>query len=242
MARIEPEVADILHRCRIEGNNLYLPPVQLERKLYERVAKVLGEIGGKWHRGSQSHVFKNSPADAIATALDTGRVVSEKKVYQAFYTPPELARIVAAHAKVNGRVVLEPSAGEGALADACMAAGAKAVHCVELHSESASVLRGKGYHTHEGDFLYEAFDDLQLFDRIVMNPPFTKNQDIAHIRRALGQLADGGRLVAIAPQSTSRSAWVEMLRPYSHEWEELPPGSFKESGTNVNVGLLTVYG
>ena len=36
-----------------------------------------------------------------------------------------------------------------------------------------------------------------LFDRILMNPPFEKFQDIEHVRRAYTFLKPGGRLVAI---------------------------------------------
>lgn len=44
MAKIPEEVLDILAECRVEGDTLYLPNVQLDRKLYVAVNKVLENI------------------------------------------------------------------------------------------------------------------------------------------------------------------------------------------------------
>lgn len=41
MAKIPENVLDILGRCRAEGNVLFLPAVQLDRKEYVAVNKVL---------------------------------------------------------------------------------------------------------------------------------------------------------------------------------------------------------
>ncbi len=35
------------------------------------------------------------------------------------------------------------------------------------------------------------------FDRVVMNPPFERQQDIDHVSRAAGMLKPGGRLVSV---------------------------------------------
>ena len=54
--KIENDVADVLGNSQIEGNNLYLPKGQLERKLYVSVNKVLESIHGKWNRKSKIKV------------------------------------------------------------------------------------------------------------------------------------------------------------------------------------------
>lgn len=38
----------VLQNCTIEGNVVKLPSEQLDRKLYQEVAKALELIGGKW--------------------------------------------------------------------------------------------------------------------------------------------------------------------------------------------------
>ena len=53
-----------------------------------------------------------------------------------------------------------------------------------------------------GDFLEHA-TEVGSFDRILMNPPFSKAQDIGHITRAADMLNPGGRLVAICAAGPS---------------------------------------
>jgi len=39
---------EVLKKCRVEGNVIKLPEGQLERNIYQEVAKALELIGGKW--------------------------------------------------------------------------------------------------------------------------------------------------------------------------------------------------
>ena len=50
MAKIPENVLNVLGECRADGNLLYLPSVQLDRKTYTEVNKVLENMGGKWNR------------------------------------------------------------------------------------------------------------------------------------------------------------------------------------------------
>ena len=129
--QLHEEVKDILRRSTVTATSIELPPGQLPRPLYAAVNKALDFIGGKWHRGLKRHVFATDPRPKLATILDKGVAVDEQKLYQAFYTPAELAAEVAGLADVDGRTVFEPSAGRGALVRAVLAAGAKQVATVE---------------------------------------------------------------------------------------------------------------
>jgi hypothetical protein len=80
---------------------------------------------------------------------------------------------------------------------------------------------------------------LGTFDRIVMNPPFANATDIRHIEHARGKLAPGGRLVAICAAGPRQR---EQLAPIAADWIELPAGSFKEQGTNVNAAIVVIEG
>jgi predicted RNA methylase len=238
---ISEEVADVLRRSTISGNLLKLPG-QLERSLYEEVNKVLVNLGGSWSKKQQGHLFASDPMAKLGIAMDTGVSIDEKKLYQAFYTPPELAARVVEVADVSGKLVLEPSAGHGALVKECLAQGASEVVAVELNPEACAHLGSE----HPKVTLYSA-DFLKLnlkngdFDRIVMNPPFTKNQDIKHVTKALTLLAEGGILVAVMAANTTRKSFAEMLHGYhDYDIENIPAGSFSESGTEVATIMLTV--
>lgn len=83
------------------------------------------------------------------------------------------------------------------------------------------------------------------FDKIVMNPPFEKKQDVKHILRAYSLLKTGGKLVSIASSSVkyrNDSVTVELrnLIATNGYLEDLPEKSFKEAGTNVNTVLIVL--
>jgi predicted RNA methylase len=117
-----------------------------------------------------------------------------QKIDGFFPTPPELAqRAVEAADLQFGQEVLEPSAGIGSLAEAIKAKVETQLVCVDRHADLCNVLKLKGFVVHQANFL-EAHGEV---DRIVMNPPFEKGQDIDHVRHAFKLLRPGGRLVAI---------------------------------------------
>jgi predicted RNA methylase len=212
---------------------------------------VLRAAGGKWNRKARAHVFDRDPREALGLAVETGQATNVKKALQAFYTPPELAARMAALARVEaGHLVLEPSAGQGALCEAVEAAcrEAKVIVC-DLDPVAVADLRRRwdpivGVSLEPTDFLQ--VDPEPIYDRIVMNPPFTKGQDIAHVTHALGFLKPGGRLVALtapgwrfAENQTARSfrALLDILGAHV---EEVPAGTFKASGTGVATVLVVV--
>lgn len=81
------------------------------------------------------------------------------------------------------------------------------------------------------------------FDKIIMNPPFEKGQDIDHVITAFVQcLKEGGRLVAIMGEGAffrtdSKAAcfreWLEKAEGWS---EKLPEGSFAKAGEVNRTG------
>jgi protein-L-isoaspartate O-methyltransferase len=167
---------------------------------------------------------------------DSTPIVVEAR--QLFPTPPDLAaRVVELAAIEPGQRLLEPSAGMGALLNQCFHLnGDGQTVAVEINQQLADHLRGEYPQMliHCGDFL-ECGGELGTFDRIVMNPPFTNRGDIKHIEHARCMLNHGGRLVAICANGRQQRA---KLMPEASEWIDLPAGSFKESGTNVNAAVV----
>ena len=245
MTRIPEEVLDILkHSADVEGHRIILTR-QLDRKLYVAVDKVLKAMGGKWDR--KGHAFKNDPAPLLAAAVASGEILDPKK-NGFFPTPRALAeRLVSEAGLEQGMDVLEPSAGWGDLAEvAADVVGRSRVQCCEMLPANVAVLEGKGFKVSAGDFLELAPEP--RFDRVVMNPPFENQADIAHVLHAWKFLKPGGRLVAIM------SAGVDFredkkavdFRKFVEEndgwWQANPEGSFAESGTMVNTVTVLLEG
>jgi predicted RNA methylase len=211
--------------------------MQLDRALYQATAKIIENAGGKWNRNARRHLFRSDPL-ALLGMIESGKTESQQQKFQAFFTPNELAMKVAKMADVKGKDILEPSAGDGALADACRELGAKSVCCVEINPECARGLDER-FVTTEMDFLKLVPIPEWPFDRVVMNPPFTKGQDIKHVNHALQFLKPGGKLVAIMA-GNDKSKWFDSLE-WCYEIEDVPAGAFKESGTNVTTIIVTIH-
>jgi predicted RNA methylase len=185
-----------------------------------------------------------APFVAIAESLKAG--VQVVAAPQLFPTPSELASRMVADADIQpGDSVLEPSAGTGRIVDAILARDSSArVVAVEINSQLSEAMgrRVKENATIRlADFLQCDVELLGSFDRILMNPPFSNGQDIAHIKHALTFLRPGGRLIAICADGPRQN---EHLRPIVEQmggtWEPLPPDTFKESGTSVRTALINL--
>jgi len=99
-------------------------------------------------------------------------------------------------------------------------------------------------HPPEDDFLQ--LESGEVFDRIIANPPFAKNQDIEHINKMYRILKPGGIIVTLASNhwKTSTNAretefrtWIEYINA---EITDLPAGTFKESGTEIATCMLKI--
>jgi predicted RNA methylase len=163
-----------------------------------------------------------------------------------FATPAAIvARMLDGADLAPGQSVLEPSAGAGAIADGVREAEPAArLTCLEINPRLCELLTLKGHAPALRDFTETT--PLGVFDRVVMNPPFERGQDVDHVRLAFDCLKPGGRLVAImAPayqyNSTRKfSDFRAWLAPLDHWVEQIDAGAFKESGTGVATVLLTI--
>jgi predicted RNA methylase len=241
--KIEDDVRRVLRTAEVSGAEVRLAG-QIPRDLYLRVAKVLKALGGKWSKKAGATVFPHDAEEALAAALSDGEAVDVKRTMGQFFTPPCLADQMARMVHGAGDYVLEPSAGEGALAEAISGLTGVDVFCVEKDPRLFGVLQRKGFQAVCADFL-----ELRLsavWDAVVMNPPFSGGQDVAHVRRAFELLRLGGRLVAV--MSPHWTFAVDKASKEFRAWaagklgeqEELPAGTFKDSGTDVRAVLVTM--
>ena len=230
----------------IDGHELRITAGQLDRKVYVEVNAALEAIGGAWSRKAKAHIFAADPSDALDQILVDGGFSDKRRDFDQFFTPDALARLVVARADVRYKSVLEPSAGRGALARAAREADAYKVDCVELDAECVSGLQYDDFTVTHADFIKWSVVNAARYDVVVMNPPFSKQQDVTHVLTALSCLRTGGRLVAIMSAGVQfrgdrkSVAFREVVGSVGGVIEPLPEKSFASSGTNVNTVLVTL--
>jgi len=242
---------EVIDQCKIEGNNVFLPEIQLDRDLYLEVNKKLTGIGGKWNRKAKSHVFATDPSELLGR-VKNGEKINLKKDYQFFETPDELADKLVRLLDINNwnenTRVLEPSAGKGALIKALYREhGCKwPVFAIEKMPQNRPSLEAidRVILSPATDFLsHKPFFE---FTHIIANPPFTKNQDIDHVYKMYEVLKKGGRMVSIISnhyqESVNRKevAFREWLEEKDAEIHNVPMGSFKSSGTLVGGKIIVI--
>lgn len=249
-------VREILARSTISADRVVLPDGQLDRKLYEQVNKALAAAGGKWNRSAKAHLFERDPREALGLTIETGKAVNERQAKQAFYTPDPLAdRLVrAAGLRPGSGRILDPSCGEGALLLAARRVMAKSgvfdgfdtdERALKLTQErlrqqgASGIFECVDFLTVEPSELHgdpRSKDDLgQIYDAVIMNPPFTGNADVKHVTHAWKFLRPGGTLAAImSPHWTfAKDKLSAQFREFVAEHEvdhfEIPSGTFEHT-------------
>lgn len=251
MAKIPENVLNVLGECRADGNLLYLPSVQLDRKTYTEVNKILENMGGKWNRKAKAHVFAEDDdvAEMLENVMLTQEVKDLKREYQFFPTPRAVAERMCEMAEIDSASeVLEPSCGNGQLADVIWEHLPAGMCCIELNTDMKRYLSEKPYDVNYCDFLDVTKKELGTinFNRVVMNPPFTRHQDIDHVRHAYDLLDAGGILVAIMCESTffrtdkKSVEFRDFLDSVYAQTVKLEPGAFRESGTDVVTRIVKI--
>jgi predicted RNA methylase len=153
------------------------------------------------------------------------------------YTPPDLAEQMATRARLKpGMRVLEPSVGEGALVKAAHACAPRLMfYCVDndeptfmRFSKTWDGFSGASLQGHLADFLQviPPVKPEQMFDVVLMNPPFTGGADTAHVTHAWRFVKDGGVLVALtslAWRTAKTKAAIAFREPGQRRVSKLQP-------------------
>src|SRR3954469_6107960 len=188
-ATLSPDAADVLRRAIADDHSVTLPPGQLPRPVYEEVNKVLTRIagGGRWNRNAKAHLFSEDPRPALAPLVgaelaggEMAMPVDSDKLLSFWATPRPVAEWMCSLAFTGalGRpnLILEPSAGEGALALVIRERAPDAdLTCVEIDERrAAKCAEATDALVYEMDFREFAATAPAVFDTVVMNPPFTE--------------------------------------------------------------------
>ncbi len=169
-----------------------------------------------------------------------------------YYTPNEVAKVLARHAPKNTTSILEPSVGDGILLEQLIKrfnGSLKHVVCIDKNKDAIKTIEkkykpilGNILRIEENDFFYWAppltNKGLEIFDCIIMNPPFsgrtenwldigllnefndinTKHRslpiELLFILRAIKLLKYNGRLLAVVPSSLVSWHRTRWLREY----------------------------
>lgn len=174
----------------------------------------------------------------LAQRKENGTAPRAVVSHQLFQTPETLAaRLVALLGPLEGKAVLEPSAGCGRLVRELLKAGASEITAVDVSPDCVGVVRSLVTTAVHADFLTQTPATLGMFDAIAMNPPFTRKADLAHIKHAMQFLFPGGKLAGLCFGTDHRR---EVLQPLAAEWHEIPAGTFRKEGTDVPTFLFLI--
>lgn len=159
------------------------------------------------------------------------------KDLQYYPTPEKTAEKVIADVYIQkGQKLLDPSCGCGRLLDVARKAGAVTTG-IEVDHARAMQAKSKGHPVMVANFLDTVKNP--IYHHVLMNPPFYGKHYAKHVRHALGFLRPGGTLIAILPATARYDHGL--LDDLGGSWNDLPVGSFSESGTNVNVTVLKIH-
>lgn len=242
---IEQDAFNILEKCTIKENMIFLPDIKLDRNTYLKVNKCLENIGGKWNKKYKAHVFDYDPTEMFENLLLTKNTEDLKKTFQFFPTPIIIAEKMCELAEIkNDDKILEPSCGNGNISDVIYNIN-KNIVCIEINQNMKNVLSYKDYYA---NIIFQDFLDFdgENFDKIIMNPPFSKQQDIDHIYHAYELLKDNGILISVISLSpffrTNKKSldFRNWLNELNAEIIDVPSGSFKESGTMIETKIIKI--
>jgi SAM-dependent methyltransferase len=253
-------VQEVLDECKIEGNLVFLPPIQLERSLYVQVDKKLKGIGGKWNRRKRAHIFEGDPSELMGR-VKNGENVNLKKEEQFFETPNELAATLVNFAfagwtppnPIDAVTFMEPSCGRGRIIDAYLNSIFETQGIVDY---IIGIDKSERHITHcikkyaDDDYIDVWQEDVlrenEEADIIVANPPFTKNQDIDHVMAMYKSLKPGGRLVSVMSNHwrfsdyKKEKEFLDFTNLKFAKVVDLPAGTFKESGTMIAACVVII--
>lgn len=240
-------VEDVLKHCSFENNILRLPDVQLNPKSYAEVKKWIMEAGGKWNGGKVQGFTFDFDATRVAGILMSGKRCNLKQDFQFFSTPPELAEWLVSLSDIStDHAVLEPSAGTGAIIRAIHKTCPDiTVDAFELMPENRQALEKMQNVSLVGEDFTQGVP--RIYDRIFANPPFSKNQDIRHVRMMYDSLnPDSGEMCVItsqhwvnAPEKECKE-FRDWLHAVNAETHKIPNGVFDESGTNIATMAIVI--
>ncbi|MEH0720590.1 PLxRFG domain-containing protein [Vibrio alginolyticus] len=173
-------------------------------------------------------------------------VRGNRNAFNDFFPTPEaeVKKLIDLADIQPGMRVLEPNAGMGHIADQIAGLNGVDLDVGELAYTMSELLEEKGHNVVSGDYL--EYHPGEIYDRIVMNPPFSNDADIHHINHALSMLKEGGKLVAITSSmagnrgNTTNKNFRRYLDEVAAEEIPLAAGTFNKSLNPTGVATKII--
>lgn len=211
-----------------------------DKAVRAEVAKVLEAIGAvRMTKGGYEWFEFDYDMREVLDAVIASGCIPDQKSHQFYPTPEKLAKMAVELADIQpGHNVMEPSAGQGGIAD--FVPEHANLQCYEISKLHCQILEAKGY-GRVAPRAVECLDFLKLakdyrgggYDRVVMNPPFSEGRWQAHTESASSMMKPGGRLVAILPSGAKNSF---TLPGFDCRWSKVFDNEFQ--GASVSVVIL----
>lgn len=219
---------------------------------YDEIKYLVESLGGHWREKNKGFVFDDDIVTVQKRLIELLNIrkiqVSDEKLFkiknQFYPTPDWLAVDMITRADIKSTdKVLEPSAGRGAILKH-IAYKTNHYTAVEYNQSNVKCLRAQGFRVNHMSFEKYSKSTKAKFDKVVMNPPFSNEMDLRHTILAYNLLKPGGRLVGLVAENSlyyDRSITKQFNRFIDRIGGtvlEVPHGTFKESGTNVDVAMI----
>lgn len=228
---VQGELLSIIQKLRYSRSFFYYP-TSLKKEDANKVSEIIQLLDGIV---VDRHVsFSYDPSD-ILVKMKLNGYIPERKSHQFYPTESSLADLAVSMLRIDEwDNILEPSAGNGRLIDKVKTRYKKRITCVEISKTHSEILLEKGYNVENMDFL--EYPTEKKYNKIIMNPPFTKNQAKTHVIKACSHLNDEGQLIAIVPSSLQNLE----IKGFSVNSTKTIENAFIESKTKVSVVILRI--
>jgi predicted RNA methylase len=161
-----------------------------------------------------------------------------------FPTPPEVIDKMLKFIDIEGKVILEPSAGSGNIVNRLLEFGAKDVLYCEKSKAMQSILSGKGRFMCD-DFLNLKSEEISHINAIVMNPPFSEG--VKHILHAYEIAPKGTTIVSLINSSNIKNDYTnerkelnKLISTLGNSYDLGKCFFNAERKTDVDVSMITI--
>jgi len=160
-----------------------------------------------------------------------------------FPTPSNIIERMCEGIELQNKVILEPSAGSGAIVDYLQDLGATVI-CCENDNRLKLIVKSKCKHIAD-DFLTVTSEQISHINYIIMNPPFSNGS--AHILHAYNIAPKGCKIVCLLNAETINNTYTQSRKELKSIIEQFGcvvnlGNCFSEAErkTNVNISLVTI--
>ncbi len=228
------------------NNLVIMPEIWFSPNVYKKVIKLLKpfdvERTKKSGRTAIKILSKDFTIEDVKQILYDSQELCVSGKFDFFPTPDELVKICHDLLEYEvGNLVLEPSAGTGNLIKDFPYKSN--IVTVEANKFFCNILKRKYPEIINKNCLFEEFKTENSFDRIIMNPPFSKRLDAKHILKAFDMLTNDGILVAIHSTgilsgSDKNSKAFQKLYEKNGVFQKVYKGMFDSSGKGTKIDVV----